>query len=126
MEPITAGLFLARPLVGAASMAAGKKGGKTVKAVSKDKELVKENIATIDKLKIIFETNTEICDKLNEIKSAYEFASPKKSKETASVDKRIGGYLEDIELCAKKSEKNDDFTEIETLIKKIRIAIAER
>jgi len=126
MDPVTTGLILVRPLVGVASAAAGKKGGKTVKAVSKDKELLKENIATIEKLKIIFENNAEICDKLNDIKSAYEFVSPKKSKETASVDKRIGGYLEDIELCAKKSEKNDDFTEIETLIKKIRIALAER
>ena len=102
------------------------KSKKVAGSVAADKAEIQKNVVFINKLKIILEFSVEICGKLDELKAAYEFVSPKASGETLKTDKRIGGYLEEIEICSKKAEKNGDFTEIEGLLKKIRITIAER
>jgi len=103
-----------------------KKGGKVVEAVAEDKAVIQKNLISINKLKVVLDFNAEACGKLDELKSLYEFAPPKDSVDTLKTDKRIAGYLEDIELCAKRAEKGGDFTEIDGLIKKVKVAIAER
>jgi len=121
------GLFLLRPVAKVLNKHFGKKkDGKIVYDVSKDRTILEKNLASMNKLKVVLEANAEICGKLDGLIADYEYSSPKKSKEALKIDKRIGEHLEDIELRANKSDKNGDFTEINGLIKKIKIAIAER
>ena len=104
----------------------GKKKVSPADILAEDRAVIQKNLVAVNRLKISLETNADTCAKLNEIASDYEFVSPKGAEEILNIDKRIGTYLDDIELIAKRSERNRDFTEIDGLIRKIRIAVAER
>jgi len=95
-------------------------------ASTEQNDTVQASLKKIKVLQVKYEGKTEVTDLLTEIYNQYSNAHLEGTESQIKSDKGIANALDDIELCAKKSEKTNDYTEILGLIKNIKILLAER
>jgi len=95
-------------------------------ATQEHNEIIQDSLKKIKMLKIKFEENEAVRDALSGIYNQYGNITANGKHETVKADKRIASLLDDVDLCAKKLEKTGDTSEVEALVKKVRMAIAER
>jgi CO dehydrogenase/acetyl-CoA synthase gamma subunit (corrinoid Fe-S protein) len=103
-----------------------KKNKTTVADIARDREVIAANIKSLERIRLIYAANKDASDALAKIADEYKFVSPKESFDTLKIDEKITRFIDDIEVIAKKTEKSNNNTELLEIIKKIRLAIAER
>jgi hypothetical protein len=104
-----------------------KKAMKKMMRTTQDQNgVIQSSLKKIKALNIKFEGQPAIVEALNGLYNQYGNMTANGKPESIKADEQISSALSDIELCVKKSEKSGDLTEIESLIKKIKILIAER
>jgi len=103
-----------------------KKKKKLTEKVETSIERIEKNNKIIDRLKVVYENNKEVNEKLVELQRTVKYLSPSDEKRAVDVDKKVGNLLDDMEVAARKVEKSGDNAEALDLIKKIKIALSER
>lgn len=103
-----------------------RKENKMLGTTQEQNEMIQASLKKIKALKIKLEGQTAVCEALNGIYNKYSNVTANGKPQSINADRAVADILGDIELCVKKSEKINDYSEIDGLIKKIRIALAER
>ncbi|MCL2861600.1 MAG: hypothetical protein FWE22_04220 [Firmicutes bacterium] len=94
--------------------------------VAQNKQVIEDNVKKLDSLFIVFDGREEILAKLTELKTEYEFASPKENASSHKVDLKIGELLKDTELAAQRVMRGGSETEVLTLIQRARVEVTKR
>ena len=95
-------------------------------AVLQNKAQIERNVRTLYVVLAQLEGNKEIADKLKDLAEAYKYASPFGAPDAAKADGKIADRIDDMKAAAVKAADNKDFGEIENLIRRIKVLIAER
>jgi len=95
------------------------------KAVLGDAEIIADNVKAL-RIAAVKLAGSDYSNKITELADSYQYVSPKESGETKSKDKKIGDRIGDIECAIVKAVRTKDYSEIDDLIQKIKVLVAER
>jgi len=104
-----------------------KKATKTQdKNVVCNQEQIKENVKQLKVVAVKLENNKEYADKVLELAESYQYATPKKDDLTYAKEKKIASKIGDMHVAVAKATKTSQYDEIDDLLLKIKVLIAER
>lgn len=95
-------------------------------SVARDKALIDDNVKALGVVAVQLESSPDYVEKIKDIIAKYEYVSPRQSAETIDADKKIADRIGDLRIIASKMIKDKRCDEIDEIIQKIKILIAER
>ncbi len=103
-------------------------GKKTSDKVKEDRELVEFNATSINSLIVLADDGSDdnaLIDELKELQEKLKYLIASEKSDVVDKDKKIKNLIEDIKVYLAKGG-NDKIAKVESAIKQIKLAVADR
>jgi len=95
-------------------------------SVLKDSEIIAENVKQLRVVAVKFSECKECASKVTALAETYQYVSPKENKDTIAKDKKIADRIGDLQVAVTKVLKTKQCDEVDDIVQKIKVLIAER